>query len=84
MYTCEFCFSPFALIPPLLLLSFCLSLLFRFFCQHSANIPEVRGDALHNGQDPSTWGSPSTALHRLGVNFFQVTVTLAAFVQHES
>lgn len=45
-----------------------LSLSFRFICQHSTNIPEVRGHALHYGQDPCPWGSPSSVLHRLGVS----------------
>lgn len=52
---------------------------FRFFCQHFANIPEVRGHALHYGQDPSAWGPPSAALCRLRVNVFQMAVTSSSY-----
>lgn len=62
----------FAANPPLIHLSV-HSFSFRFICQHSTNIPEVRGHALYHGQDPCPWGSPGSALHRLWVSYSQIS-----------
>ncbi len=48
---------------------------FRFICQHSTDIPEVRGHAFHHGQDPCPWDSPSSSLHRLWVRHWQMPQT---------
>lgn len=48
---------------------------FRFICEHSTNIPEVRGHAFHYGKDPCPWGSPSSALHRIWVSSSQIPQT---------
>lgn len=46
---------------------------FRFICQHSTNIPKVRGHALHHGQDPCPWDSPNSALNRLWVIYSHIS-----------
>lgn len=80
-----FCLPHISFQPHPLLINLChsaiLSDFFRIICQHSPNIPEVRGHALHHGQDPCPWGSPHAALNRLRV-IYSLQMHSHLFFQH--
>lgn len=44
-----------------------LCLLLRLFCQYTSCLPEVRGHAVHHGQDPCSWNLPRPRLAQFRV-----------------